>query len=75
MGSTVAARRAGTQHASAATSNRRAGTPTNTGSESGPRTYVGYILRVYYQDQLQAVRADPARLLNLFPPPYTAPPQ
>lgn len=44
-------------------------------SENGPRAYVGYILRVYYQDQLQAVRADPARLLNLFPPPYTAPPQ
>lgn len=44
-------------------------------SESGPRAYLGYIVRVYYQDQLQAVRADPARLLNLFPPPYTAPAQ
>ncbi|HXA09708.1 MAG TPA: tetratricopeptide repeat protein [Chthoniobacterales bacterium] len=44
-------------------------------SESGPRAYLGYIVRVYYQDQLQAVRAEPARLLNLFPPPVTAPPQ
>src|SRR5438034_389148 len=44
-------------------------------SESGPRQYLGYIVRVYYKDQLQAVRADPARLLNLFPPPVTAPPQ
>ena len=44
-------------------------------SESGPRQYVGYIVRVYYKDQLQAVRADPTRLLNLFPPPFTAPPQ
>ena len=44
-------------------------------SESGPRQYLGYIVRVYYQDQLQAVRADPARLLNLFPPPATLPPQ
>ncbi len=44
-------------------------------SESGPRQFLGYIVRVYYQDQLQAVRADPARLLNLFPPPVTIPPQ
>ncbi|MGB8342679.1 MAG: tetratricopeptide repeat protein [Chthoniobacterales bacterium] len=44
-------------------------------SESGPRQFLGYIVRVYYQDQLQAVRADPARLLNLFPPPVTLPPQ
>jgi hypothetical protein len=44
-------------------------------SESGPHQYLGYIVRVYYKDQLQAVRADPTRLLNLFPPPFTAPPQ
>ena len=44
-------------------------------SENGPRQYLGYIVRVYYQDQLQAVRAEPTRLLNLFPPPFTAPPQ
>ncbi len=44
-------------------------------SESGPRQYLGYIVRVYYKDQLQAVRSEPTRLLNLFPPPFTAPPQ
>lgn len=44
-------------------------------SESGPREYLGYIVRVYYKDQLQAVRAEPTRLLNLFPPPFTAAPQ
>jgi tetratricopeptide (TPR) repeat protein len=41
----------------------------------GQRQYLGYIVRVYYKDELQAVRADPTRLLNLFPPPFTAPPQ
>ncbi len=44
-------------------------------SDTAPRQYLGYIVRVYYQEQLQAVRADPTRLLNLFPPPFTAPPQ
>ena len=44
-------------------------------SESGHRTYLGYIVRIYYIDQLQAVRADPPKLLNLFPPPFTAPVQ
>jgi hypothetical protein len=44
-------------------------------SDAGPRQFLGYIVRVYYKDQLQAVRADPSRLLNLFPPPYTAPQQ
>lgn len=39
------------------------------------RKYLGYIVRVYYKDQLQAVRGDPAKLLNLFPPPFTAPTQ
>jgi hypothetical protein len=46
--------------------------PTN---ENGPREYLGYIVLVYYKEQLQSVRADPTRLLNLFPPPLTAPPQ
>jgi tetratricopeptide (TPR) repeat protein len=44
-------------------------------SEGGERKYLGYIVRVYYKEQLQAVRADPTRLLNLFPPPFTAPVQ
>lgn len=41
--------------------------------EGGHRKYLGFIVRIYYNDQLQAVRADPTRLLNLFPPPFTAP--
>jgi tetratricopeptide (TPR) repeat protein len=44
-----------------------------TGPE-GQRKYLGYIVRVYYQDQLQAVRADPNSLLKKFPPPSTASP-
>jgi tetratricopeptide (TPR) repeat protein len=43
--------------------------------EGGHRKYLGYIVRVYYNDQLQAVRAEPTKLLNLFPPPFTAPSQ
>lgn len=39
------------------------------------RKYLGYIVRVYYNDQLQSVRADPTKLLNLFPPPFTVPAQ
>jgi hypothetical protein len=41
----------------------------------GQRKFLGYIVRVYYKDQLQAVRAKPNKLLNLFPPPFTAPAQ
>ncbi len=32
------------------------------------RSYLGYIVRLYYVDQLEDVRADPVRLLTLFPP-------
>jgi len=46
---------------------------TDTASEAGHRKYLGYIVRIYYSEQLQAVRADPTKLLNLFPPPLTAP--
>ena len=44
-------------------------------AEAGQRKYFGYIVRIYYNDQLQDKRAEPARLLNLFPPPFTAPSQ
>jgi hypothetical protein len=49
--------------------------PATDAPESGHRKYLGYIVRIYYNDQLQAVRADPTKLLNLFPPPFTAPVQ
>ena len=43
--------------------------------DSSNRKYLGYIVRVYYNDQLQDKRAEPSRLLTLFPAPNTAPPQ
>jgi tetratricopeptide (TPR) repeat protein len=47
----------------------------NPATETGARKYLGYIVRVYYTDQLQDKRAEPNRLLTLFPAPNTAPPQ
>jgi tetratricopeptide (TPR) repeat protein len=44
------------------------------GDDSSRRKYLGYIVRIYYNDKLQAVRADPTKLLNLFPPPSTTSP-
>jgi hypothetical protein len=43
--------------------------------DASSRKYLGYIVRVYYNDQLQDKRAEPNRLLTLFPAPNTAPPQ
>lgn len=37
------------------------------GSDIGQRKYLGYVVRVYYGDDLQAVQAEPARLLQQFP--------
>lgn len=47
--------------------------PKASSTSGGRRKYLGYIVRIYYDGQLQAVRADPTKLLNLFPPPFTAP--
>lgn len=57
-----------------AKSNKKSETTSAALPESGRRKYLGYIVRVYYNDQLQAVRADPPKLLNLYPPPNTATP-
>lgn len=35
--------------------------------DGGKRVYLGYIVRVYYHDELQAQKAEPKRLLRLFP--------
>ncbi|PYL28859.1 MAG: hypothetical protein DMF45_07870 [Verrucomicrobia bacterium] len=43
--------------------------------EAGSRKYLGYVVRVYYNDQLQDKRAEPTKLLTLFPAPLNAPPQ
>jgi tetratricopeptide (TPR) repeat protein len=37
-------------------------------ADIGQRKYLGYIVRVYYDDDLQAVQAEPSRLLQQFPP-------
>jgi len=36
-------------------------------TDSGKRKYLGYRIRIYYDDKLQAVQAEPSRLLQLFP--------
>jgi tetratricopeptide (TPR) repeat protein len=35
--------------------------------DTGKRKYLGYRIRIYYDDKLQAVQAEPSRLLQLFP--------
>ena len=37
-------------------------------TDSAKRKYLGYIIRIYYDDELQAVQAEPSRLLQHFPP-------
>ncbi|HEX8373352.1 MAG TPA: hypothetical protein VF585_11260 [Chthoniobacterales bacterium] len=35
------------------------------------RKYLGYIIRIYYENELQDVIAEPVKLLQLFPPPVS----
>jgi hypothetical protein len=44
-------------------------------SVQGQRRYLGYRILVYYDDKLQAVQAEPARLLQLFPPSESGSPR
>jgi hypothetical protein len=37
------------------------------------RKYFGYIVRIYYKQQLQAATAEPERLVQQYPPPPTLP--
>jgi len=39
------------------------------------RIYFGYVVRLYYKGDLNAARAEPVKLLKLFPPPLTLQPQ
>jgi hypothetical protein len=39
----------------------------NSAANPGKRKYLGYRIRIYYDDKLQAVQAEPSRLLQLFP--------
>ncbi len=54
----------------------RKGKPVNPSppQDAGKRVYLGYIVRVYYHDELQAQKAEPRRLLKLFPPSAPASP-
>lgn len=36
-------------------------------TDAGKREYLGYIVRIFYHDHLQAEKAEPKRLLQLFP--------
>jgi tetratricopeptide (TPR) repeat protein len=46
-------------------SKKRAESSANTESpDSGRRQYLGYVIRILYDDKLQTVRADPPRLIN-----------
>ena len=38
-------------------------------SDPGRRKYLGYVIRIFYNDKMQTVRAEPARLLNDAPNP------
>ncbi|MGI8820173.1 MAG: tetratricopeptide repeat protein [Chthoniobacterales bacterium] len=51
------------------TSGRRAGSTKKPAADASNRKFGGYQIRVYYNDQLQDVRAEPTKLLNLFAPP------
>ena len=53
---------------------KKGGTSKPPSAEGGQRKYLGYIVRVYYHDQLQAVRAEPSGLLKLYPPSPPASP-
>jgi tetratricopeptide (TPR) repeat protein len=46
---------------------------TGTAGDSGFRHYLGYIVRIYYNDKLQAQRAQPSKLLAIFPSPVSSP--
>jgi tetratricopeptide (TPR) repeat protein len=47
----------------------RKGRSANSGSSSSEkRKYLGYEIFVYYNDKLQAAQAEPARLLQIYPP-------
>ena len=41
--------------------------------DSGQRRYLGYVIRILYDDKLQTVRAEPARLINDAPNPSVSP--
>jgi len=41
-------------------------------ADGGNRHYLGYIVRIYYNDKLQAQKAQPSKLLAIFPSPASS---
>jgi hypothetical protein len=65
----VVSSEAALSEAAAAVKPGQKGRPSKTSAgEGGERRYLGYRILLYYDDKLQAVQAEPARLLQLFPP-------
>ena len=71
---TKAVSEAALSEAAAAVKPAQKGRATKVGPLEGDRRYLGYRILVYYDDKLQAVQAEPSRLLQLFPPSDTVPP-
>lgn len=61
--------------AAAVTPGKKGSSTKKPAADTSTRKYAGYQVRVYYNDQLQDVRAEPTKLLNLFAPPLTLPTQ
>jgi hypothetical protein len=47
--------------------------PSTDSNDSGRRRYLGYVIRILYDDKLQTIRAEPARLINDAPNPSVSP--
>ena len=47
--------------------------PSTDSNDSDRRRYLGYVIRILYDDKLQTVRAEPARLINDAPNPSVSP--
>jgi tetratricopeptide (TPR) repeat protein len=47
--------------------------PSTDSTDSSRRRYLGYVIRILYDDKLQTVRAEPARLINDAPNPSVSP--
>jgi len=63
------------EEAAMARPGRKARATKGSAANGAQRKYLGYIVRVYYNDELQAVQAEPSRLLQLFPPSKITPGQ
>ena len=70
----VVSSEAALSEAAASVRSGQKGRPARSSTAAGERKYLGYRILVYYDDKLQAIQAEPARLLQLFPPSETISP-